>query len=144
MRVQSEYAIPEDTLCPCRLDQVVEKEFPSRDRQTGALTGEMYKRWEWTFKVTSGPYAGIAVSKLTTPFISTHEGNLVRHFAETLTGKKWGESEGIDTDDLLGLTGMLTVKHQPPKPRKSGDGYWYGMEVQDLFPADALEDAPPF
>lgn len=144
MREQSEYAIPEETLCPCRLDKVEVKEFPSRDRQTGALNGETYNRWLWTFKVTSGPYAGLIVTKLTTPFISTHPDNVVRHYAETLTGKTWGMSEGIDTDELVGLQGILTVRHQEPRNKRDGSGKWYGIEVADLFPPDALEDSPPF
>lgn len=144
MKVMSEYPVPEDTMCPARLEKVEVVTFPSKDRNTGALTGETYDRWRWTFKIYDGEYAGIAVTVLTTPFISTHPDNKVRQYAETLTGKKWGESEGIDTDELIGLNGIVTVRHQKPRPKKNGDGMWYGIEVADVFPAGALADLPPF
>jgi hypothetical protein len=152
MRVESEYMIPEETPVPVRLQEVEVKEFQSRDRETKALqfdpkTGDpvMYQKWNWNFQVCDGPYAGVNLNKLTPPYISTRDDNLVRIYAETLTGKTWGESEGINTDDLVGLRAIATVKHQPPRPKKNGDGMWYGLDIADLYPADALGDEdPPF
>lgn len=152
MREESEYMIPEETPVPVRLMEVEVKEFQSRDRETKELqfdkkTGDpvMYQKWNWNFQVCDGPYAGVNINKLTPPYISTRDDNLVRIYAETLTGKKWGESEGINTDDLIGLRAIATVKHQTPRPKKNGDGMWYGLDIADLFPADALGDEdPPF
>jgi hypothetical protein len=151
MKVESEYMIPEETPVPVRLNAVEVKEFQSKDRDTKALQFDkdgnpvMYKKWNWEFQVCDGPYTGVRLSKLTAPYISTRDDNLVRIYAETLTGKTWGESEGIDTDDLVGLKAVALVKHQPPRPKKNGDGNWYGLDLADLFPADALGDSePPF
>jgi len=151
MREESEYMIPEETPVPVRLDAVSVKEFQSKDRDTKALQFDqagnplMYQKWNWEFQVCDGAYAGVNLQKLTPPYISTREDNLVRLYAETLTGKKWGESEGINTDDLVGLRAIATVKHQKPRPKKNGDGMWYGLDIADLFPADALgDDEPPF
>jgi hypothetical protein len=151
MKQESEYMIPEETPVPARLDSVEVKEFQSKDRQTKQYlvdpkTGDpvMYKKWKWTFHVVDGPYAGVNVSQMTVPYISTRADNVVRQWAETLTGKQWGEAEGIDTDALVGLRCLLTVKHQAPRPKQNGDGMWYGLDVGDLFPADALADSPPF
>lgn len=150
MKQESEYMIPEETPVPARLDSVETMEFQSKDRETGNYlfdsNGEpqMYKKWKWTFHVVDGPYAGVNVSDMTVPYISTRADNVVRQWAETLTGKQWGEAEGIDTDELIGLRCLLTVSHQKPRPKKNGDGMWYGLNVGDLFPADALADSPPF
>jgi len=151
MRVESDYLIPEETPVTVVLNAVTVKEFQSRDRDTKVLQFDaagnpvMYPKWNWEFQVSEGPYAGVNLSKLTVPYISTASDNLVRQYAETLTGKTWGESEGINTDDLVGLRAIAVVKHQKPRPKKNGDGMWYGLDIADLYPADALEDSvPPF
>ena len=152
MRVESEYMIPEETPVPVRLQAVEVKSFQSKDKTTkqpmfDPKTGDpvMYDKWDWQFQVCDGPYTGVNLSRLTTPYISTRADNLVRIYAETLTGKKWGESEGINTDDLVGLRAIATVTHQEPRPKKNGDGMWYGLDIADLYPADALaDDEPPF
>jgi len=151
MKIESEYMIPEETPVPARLDAVEVKAFQSKDRDTGALKfdrngdPEMYDKWDWTFYVNDGPYAGVRINRLTEPYISMHQNNLVRHFAETLTGKVWREGEGLDTDDLIGLRCLLTVKHRPPVPKKDGSGMGFYMNIADIFPADALgDDKPPF
>lgn len=145
MREQDAYAIPEETPVPAVLDSVDVVTFQERDRETKALTGGTYDRWKWTFKVSDGDYYGIKVTALTTPFISNHPDNKVRLWAETLTGKQWGESEGIDTDEIIGLPCILTVRHEEPRPKKDGTGMWYGLRIQDVFPAGAIDlDTPPF
>lgn len=151
MRVESEYMIPEETPVPVRLDAVEVREFQSKNRETKALEfdakGEpvMYQRWSWVFKVCDGAYTGTTIQSLTPAYISTLADNKVRQWAETLTGKTWGEAEGLNTDDLIGLRAIATVAHQDPRPKKNGDGKWYGLDIADLFPADALGDAePPF
>ena len=151
MREDSEYMRPEETPVPDRRMEVEVKEFQSRDRETKALQFDnngnplMYAKWQWNFQVCDGPYTGVNLNRLTTPYISTRDDNLVRIYVETLTGTTWGESEGINTDDLVGLKAIATVKHQKPRPKKNGDGMWYGLDIADLFPADALGDEdPPF
>lgn len=147
---QGNYPIPTDTLVPVKLDSVEVKQFRSKDKDTKESlfnddgSPKMYDRWNWTFKVTDGEYAGTKVSHLTQPFVSPADGNLPRIWAETLLGlTEWPEGRGLDTDDLIGLPAVLTVTHDKPRERSDGKGTWYGMSVDDLFPASALESIEP-
>lgn len=149
---ENEYPIPTDTLCPAVLDAVDVKEFQSRDRVTKQIehnsdgSPKMYHKWEWTFRVVDGPYTGIKVRGLTAPYVSPHAGNQTRIWAETLLGAQWSPGQGIDTDALIGLPCVVTVTHEPPKAKRNGSGMFYGMNVDDIFPASAMADAgaPPF
>ena len=43
--------------------------------------------------------------------------------------------EQVDTDDLIGLPVQGTVRHLEPRPKKDGEGFWFNVEVEELFPA---------
>lgn len=151
-REESEYLVPENHILPCRLEKVEVKEFPSKDRDTKQPlynpdgSPQMYQKWEWTFRVSDGEYQGVTLSGLTQPYISNHANNRVRQWAETLLGvSEWEEGRGIDTDDLIGLPAAVTAKHRPPTPKKNGDGMFFPHEIEDVFPASAIQqDEPAF
>ena len=43
--------------------------------------------------------------------------------------------EEVDTDDLIGLSGQGTVRHLEPRAKKDGEGFWFNVELDELFPA---------
>lgn len=146
---QGNYPIPTDTLIRVRLTAVIVKSFQSTDSTTKQKlvnddgTPKMYDRWQWTFQVRDGDYAGIKITHLTPPYVSPQDGNEPRMWAETLLGlDKWEPGRGLNTDDLIGLEAMATVAHDAPRKRGDDKGMWYGIRIEDLFPATAAVDAP--
>jgi hypothetical protein len=159
----SPYPIPLDTLVPLRLDKV---EFLKVDYiiKKGPRSGQpgTFTKWEWDFSVTDGEYAGLQVRGNTEPKVTSQDdqgGNLhlARPWVEALLNRTLELGEEIDTDDLVGLTGIGTVEHLPPRPKKDGGGNWFNVELDELFPAGSMgipapatawagssAEAPPF
>lgn len=144
-REENSYALPADTPFQAVLQSVEEKtiEYFKKDKD-GNRTNEKdsFSKWVWTFDITEGEYAGMRAWGETRDSMSTHPDNKVRQWAETLTGKQFGIGDGLDTDDLLGLPCIITVRHDEPRPKANGDGFFYGTPVDDVFPSDALGTAP--
>ena len=69
---ESPYPIPEDTLVPLRLESV---EFVSIDYtiKSGPNAGKpgKFHKWEWTFSVYEGEYAGLNVRGNSEPPITS-------------------------------------------------------------------------
>jgi hypothetical protein len=146
---ESEYALPAEEPLPARLDSVEVKtiNFEKKDGH-GNKTGVMdsFDKWVWTFKITGGDYAGLKAYGETEDRMSTRADNKVRAWAEALLGKTFDVGEGLDTDDLIGLSAIVTVRHDEPRAKRDGTMF-YGCPVDDVFPADALGarmDEPPF
>lgn len=144
------YPLPEDVLINARLDRVEYVEIPFTYRQ-GPKQGQqgLLQKWEWEFACL-GEYEGITAKGNTEPKITnaTEQGGslkLARPWYETLLTREMTVGEDIDTDLLLGLPCQITVKHQEPRPRKDGDGFWFNVEVDDVYPAsDVKPDDIPF
>lgn len=99
-----------------------------------------FPKWEWTWVVTnSGEYHGVEVKGSTEPKVTDASDTdflpLARPVIEALLGRPIALGEDVDTDDLLGLPAKFTVTHQKPRERKNGDGFWYNVEVSEVFPA---------
>lgn len=147
----SNYAIPEGILVPALLTKVEQVEIPYTVK-SGKRAGEsaIFTKWEWDFYVTDGEYAGLTIRGNTEPRITTADapgGNLklVRPWAEALLGRDLNVGEDVDTDDLVGLPCQLTVTHQEPRAKRDGEGFWFNMEVAEIFPAGPrAEDDIPF
>lgn len=153
MQDENEYPLPEDTPFPARLDKVEERvtRWTYQSHHQSVIDGRNkvgeegeIVRWSWTFRITDGDYAGVNAYGETEPKLTTHPDNLVRQWAEVLRGKTFELGESFDTDDLLGLTCIITVRHDPPREKRDG-GKFYPCPVDSVFPADALGVSdPPF
>jgi len=137
----SNYPIPEDTLVPLKLESCTYVEFPFTYKK-GANLGKSgtFRKWEWEFLIPEGEYAGLNVRGNTEPRITSNDqpsGDLAmaRPLVEALLGRALDLGEEVDTDDLIGLTGQGTVRHLEPRAKKEGEGFWFNVELDELFPA---------
>lgn len=141
MTEQNEYALPEDVLLPAILEEVSVRTIKyTRDGKE-----KSFDKWEWTFQITEGPYAGLHAYGETEDRLTTHPDNKVRQWAEVLRGIAFEVGEGLDTDDLLGLPAVITVEHGEPRPKKDGSNF-YPCPVKDVFPegTEYHPDGPGF
>jgi hypothetical protein len=149
VKEEDPYPIPLDTLVPLRLESV---EFVSIDYtvKSGPNAGKpgKFNKWEWTFGVYDGEYTGLTVRGNSEPRITSLEErtgslHLARPWVEALLGRELALGEEIDTDDLIGLAGVGTVEHLPPRPKKDGGGSWFNVALDELFPAGSMGQAVP-
>lgn len=145
------YPIPEGEIVPVFLVSVEEISFPYIVK-SGKSAGQQrtFTKWEWTFKISDGEYAGLEVRANTEPSVTNADTpggslKLARPFVEALLGRELALGEDVDTDDLLGLPGQATISHAEPRAKKDGNGYWFNVEVDELFNATAVStDNIPF
>lgn len=135
---EEKWKLPKETLLPAVLKAVEEKTIPFVNKQG---KDDSFTKWTWEFEIIDGQYEGLRAWGDTDPRITTE--NNVRHWAETLTGNDYGIGDGLDTDDLLGLTCCISVDNTE-YTKKNGEKS-YLCPVIDVFPPDALnESEPPF
>ena len=146
MREEAEYALPAGEYFPARLDSVSEKEieFFKKDKN-GNRTEEKssFTKWVWEFKITDGDYTGMKAWGETEDRVTNREDNLVRQWAEALLGKELEIGDEFDTDAVLGLPCLLTVRHDEPRTKRDG-GKFYGCPVDEVYPASGGGTEPPF
>ena len=137
----SNYPVPMDTLVPLKLESVTHVEIPFTYKK-GAKMGQAgtFVKWEWEFIIPEGEFTGLNVRGNSEPRFTSQDQSsgdlaLARPWAEALLGRELELGEEIDTDDLIGLTGQGTVRHLDPRPKKEGDGFWFNVELEELFPA---------
>jgi hypothetical protein len=146
------YPLPEQTvfdgqLLACEAINVpfTYKKGP-REGQPGS-----FDKWEWTFVVNAPgqEYDGLEVKGSTEPRITDATETdgflmLARPWVEALLGRPIQVGEDVDTDDLLALPCKFTVRHEPKRARKQGDGFWYNVAVDEVFAAgDASPELSP-
>ena len=154
--VNAEYPIPQNTLVPITLQACTQEQVTYTNKKTGKPDG--FLKWEWTFLVNDGEYAGTTLRASTEPKVTS---SLVDGFpgpalpiVQALLQRELQIGEEVDTDLLIGLTAQCTVRHLDPRPRKNGDGFWYNVELEEIFPpygqnvtgdvASPANDGPPF
>jgi hypothetical protein len=136
------YPIPMDTLIPLKLESVMNVEVPFVYKKGPKLgQGGTFVKWEWGFTVTGGEYAGLEVRGNTEPRVTSSDMSsgslkLARPWVEALLGRALELGEEVDTDDYIGLPAQGTVTHLEPRARKDGDGFWFNVELDELFPAN--------
>lgn len=141
MTNEEQYKLPKETLLPAALKSVEEKVINFINKNTGK--DDSFTKWTWEFEIIDGEYMGLHAWGDTEPRLTNHPDNKVRQWAETLRGEPFDMGDGLDTDDLLGLTCVITVDNVE-HTKKNGDKS-YLCPVLDVLPADALEDVePPF
>jgi len=144
---ENEYSLPAETPLPARLESVTTKTitFDKKDN-FGNRTGEKdsFDKWIWEFKITGGDYAGLRAWAETEDRVTTRADNKPRAFFEAMLGAAFDAGRGFDTDDLIGLPAIITVRNDEPRQKKDGTNF-YPCPVDDVFPADALGTVePPF
>lgn len=153
MRVQDEYPLPEDVLLPAKLVQVEERVYEfvykahhRRVQDNSVSVGDKgeVRKWTWRFQIVDGDYAGLNAWGETESYLSSHPDNKVRQWGEALRGSPFQVGETLQTDDLLGLSCMITVRHDEPRPRRDGAGNFYPCPVDSVFPPSVADDLPPF
>jgi len=137
----SNYPIPEDTLVSLKLESVTHVEIPFTYKK-GPRLGQSgtFVKWEWEFVVPEGEYAGLNVRGNSEPRITSNDqpsGDLALAgpWVEALLGRSLDLGEEVDTDDLIGLPAQGTVRHLEPRAKKDGEGFWFNVELDELFPA---------
>jgi len=128
------YRFDEDVLYPCELSSVEEKRIPYRIKN-GPKAGQQseFVKWEWQFKIVAGESEGLTIYGDTNAEYTNDENDRVRAWAETLLGREMEIGEELDTDLLLGLPCMVTVKHDTPREKRDGTMF-YPCPVAEVFP----------
>lgn len=134
--------IPEDFPLRAQLKEINHREFNWTDKKTGEdRTGA---NLEWWFQVTAeGKYNGRKVKGRTDAELTNNERDKFGRWARTLLGRELPIGMGLDTDDLIGLSCDLTVRHEPNA--KNPDRVW--EVVDELLPITSgfdLNGNPPF
>lgn len=140
------YALPMGVPFPAELQSVTERtiEYTRKKDGNGKKAGDKdsFVKWVWEFKITEGEYAGMTARGETEDRLTNREDNLVRQWSETLLNTTIEVGQGLDTDTLIGLPCVITVRHEEPRPKKDGSGNWYDCPVDDVFPASGGGDFP--
>lgn len=138
---QPDLTIPEDFPVRAQLTEINPDEYTFTDKKTGEE--KAVANLEWWFVVTAdGKYNGRKLRGRTPHRITNNENNQTRQWAETLLGRELGVGAGLDTDDLIGLSCELTVRHEAD--RKNPKMKW--ERVDELLPLTSgySDSEPPF
>lgn len=147
MRHEDEYPVPAGIPLPAVLNAVTERviEFVRKDDNYDGSKKkgdkDSFTKWKWEFKVTDGEYAGMKLYGETEDRLTNREDNLVRQWSETLLNATIEVGQGLNTDDLIGLPCIVTVRHEEPREKRDG-GKFYPCPVDEVFPASS--SAPGF
>lgn len=144
MREEAEYPLPMGEYFPARLERVSEKEikfFKKDDRGVKTNEESSFTKWIWEFKITDGPFQGMKAWGETEDRLTSREDNLVRQWAEALLNAEIQIGDEFDTDAVIGLPCVISVRHDPPRPKRDG-GNFYGCPVDEVMPSAASEEAP--
>lgn len=144
---ESEYRYPDDLFYTCKLIAVDEIQVPyfKKDRN-GVKTNEqaVFTKWEWKFEIVEGAYLGDVLRGDTRPEYTTRADNKVRQWSESLLNRELTVGEELDTDMLLGLPCIVTIRHGEPRPKSDGSNF-YPCEVDEVLPkSGSLINQPPF
>lgn len=98
-------------------------------------------QWWWEIK-SSDEFNGRKVKGECGPRLSNHPNNRFRQWAEALLHREIPAGMAIDSDDLVGLTADIAVRHRADKkdPNRKFE------EVDEVLPVGSpgLQDEPPF
>lgn len=135
-REEDPYIIPEGVPLNLELQSVEYFSTPYTDKKGNPRT---FEKWNWTFQIVGGEYSGLTVKGASEPKVTnltepTGSLALAKPWIEALLGREIALGEEVDTDDYIGLTAVGTVKHLEPRAKKEGDGFWYNVELDELFP----------
>lgn len=134
------YKLNEDQLYDAKLVKVEELSNPFIYKK-GPNIGQpgVLVKWEWSFEITSGEHKGLIIKGTTEPelnmlLVQKDLFRPVRPWLEGLTGKEVTVGMPFESDPLIEMPCRITVKHDDPRPRKNGEGFWYDETVLDVLP----------
>jgi hypothetical protein len=132
--------IPEDTIVRAKLTDIILKEIEYvKNGET-----KSFEKLYWTFQVADGGPEGTWVGKQvrgqTDPELTNEPHNKFRNWSEALLNRDIAVGFQLDTDDLIGMTCKITVKHE--EDRRDSNKIW--ERVDEVLPAGGFNDAPPF
>jgi len=143
----SDYLLPAGDYFPAVLEDVEEIEIPYfRKDSAGNKTNEQatFVKWRWKFRIQGGEYDQILAYGDTRPEYTTRSDDMVRIWGEQLLGRELEIGEEFDTDKILGLPCMITVRHGDPRPKRDGTMF-YPCEVDEVLPRSTnFTSEPPF
>lgn len=122
--------IPEDTILRARLVELAFDTVNYKDKKTGE--DKSFDKLTWWFEiVTDNQYRGRKVKAETRPELTDLPGNKFRQWAEILLAKDLAVGIGFNTDELVGLSCDITVRHEADRtdPSKKYE------RVDELLPA---------
>lgn len=134
--------IPEDTIVQARLLDITDKTINWTDKNTKEAKSALFLNWKWEI-TGAGEYQGKWVYGSCDARLSNHPSNKFRNWSESLLGRQLGVGDPFDTDELIGLSAEISIKHRADKkdPEKKY------AEVDEVIPLDGgfqLSDEPPF
>lgn len=114
--------IPEGEIVNVVLDKVEPDQYE--------WNGETIDKLKWYFTVTDeGQFNGLQVRGSTSTAFTNHPNCRAYNWVQAITGKKYQEGEGLDTDDLSGMRARIIIKHREDKNKR----LWH--DVRDVLPA---------
>lgn len=149
---EDEYRLPAEVYFPAKLKAVTSKtiDFEYKAESAAVKKGRKkagdkgsFDKWEWEFEITDGDYKGASAYGDTDARLTTRDDDVVRQWAETLMGREIEIGEEFDTDNIIGYSCLISVRHDDPRPKKDG-GFFYGCPVDDVLPASGSADFVPF
>lgn len=124
----TEYAsIPPGTLLEAQLEEVEIREFE--------WDGKTVQKLRWNFVVTDEDYNGKRINGETSTTFTNHPNCRAMKWAMALTGRAFAPDEVLDTDDLMGLKGVIAITQKEGK-----DGRIW-TNVGDVFAAKGQKTA---
>lgn len=133
--------LPEDRIFRAQLKEMKLHTFRWTDRKVSPPEEKESSTLQWWWEVQStDEYNGRKVKGECNPTLSDNPNNRFRKWAEALLQREIPAGMGLDSDDLVGLTADITIRHRPDK--KDPDKKW--EEVDEVIPVTSLGDEPPF
>ena len=130
------------TIHAAKLLDVTPQDINWTDKASGEAKTATLLKWKW--EILEGDYAGKWVFGSCDARLSTHPKNAWRNWSETLLGREIPPGMPLDTDDVVGLSANISIKHRPDKKDPSK----VYVEVDEVMPAGdagwSFDDAPPF
>lgn len=147
---EPDLTIPEDTLVRAKLLEIKPKTINwtiKNGPNAGQPASKAMLEWWWEITDTRFPGKDGLNRRLKAECeakLTNNAGNKFRQWAEALLGREVPVGMGIDTDDVVGLSADVTVRHE--KSSKPGDDRIF-ERIEDVIPlgdAFRLSDEPPF
>jgi hypothetical protein len=124
----TEYAtIPAGTLLEARVEEVEIREFE--------WEGKPVQKLRWNFIITDDDFNGKKINGETSTTFTNHPNCRAMKWAMALTGRTFDADEELDTDDLMGLRGVIAIVNKEGKDGR----VWHN--VGDVFAAKGAKTA---
>jgi hypothetical protein len=142
VKLKGEAPKPEGATRLIQPNEIVNVRLSAVERRDFQWEGEDRKRLRWEFMVTDeGPWKGKMIWGETSTNYVAHPNCKAYNWAATFLGHQPDVSEGLDTDDLIGLPCRILIYH-----KTDGQGRTW-MRAKEVLPPKAApvlgpQDAP--